>query len=184
MKLYHGSAMAGIQVLEPHLPKHGKPYVYLTDSPDLAVIYAHNPMSPPNAWFSYYFKDGALLYDEYFPGQLEELYRGFGGYVYTCEAEGLAQLDQMPWVYLSEEAVPVSECRFIPDLYEELLALEQAGRLTIHRYEGHDEKKLAGIRRMLLREIETKGLRENPESEYARFLFSHFPDLLPRENKD
>ena len=37
---------------------------------------------------------------------------------------------------------------------------------------------ISGIRRMTQREIETMGLRENPDSEYARFIHAHYPDLL------
>lgn len=176
MKLYHGSATGGIATLRPSLSNHDKPYVYLTDCPALAVIYAHNALTPPNGWFSYYFKDGALHYDEYFPGQLEEFYQGFGGYVYACETEGLERLDKMPWVYLSREPVPVREVRFIPRLLDELLALEEAGRLILHRYEDHSEKKLEVIRRMTLREIEA--LKETPDEEYEGFLRLHYPELF------
>lgn len=76
MKLYHGSPVPNLTVLRPPLSKHSRPLVYLTDIPELAAIYAHNPLTPPNYFFSYYVRDGVLHYDEYFPGQLD------------CEREG------------------------------------------------------------------------------------------------
>ncbi len=100
MKLYHGSPVGGIAALTPHLSTHQKPYVYLTHLPELAVIYAHNPFAPPNGMFSYYVKDGVLHYDEYFSGQLAEFYRGFSGYIYTCEVDpdSLRRAEQMDWI--------------------------------------------------------------------------------------
>lgn len=76
MKLSHGSPVPNLTVLRPSLSKHSRPLVYLTDIPELAAIYTHNPLTPPNYFFSYYVRDGALHYDEYFPGQLD------------CEREG------------------------------------------------------------------------------------------------
>lgn len=178
MKLYHGSATGDITTLCPRLSNHGKPYVYLTDCPALAAIYAHNPLTPPEGWFPYFFdKEGNLHYDEYFHDALS-LYKGFGGYVYAVEVTDLPKLEQMPWVYLSEENVPVSECRFIPDLYDELLSLEEAGKLIITRFEELTEKRRSSIEAMLRREAEQEDLRNHPEREYAQFYQKHFPHLL------
>ena len=179
MKLYHGSPVPGITRLIPFLTGPDHP-VCLTHSADLAVIYAHNPLTRPLGWFPYYWdKEGNLHYEEYYPDAMAEIYKEQSGYVYTCEGDfSFPQLDKMPWIYLSNDPVAVSECRFIPDIYEELLALEQTGRLTVHRYETLTERELAGIRRMTEREIETMGLRENLDSEYARFIHAHYPDLL------
>ena len=178
MTLYHGSATPGITTLRPNLSNHGKPLVYLTNDPALAVIYAHNPLTPPDCYFPYFYdKEGQLCYEEYFPQALD-LYKGFGGYVYTAEADNLTQLEKMPWVYLSEEPVPVTGCRFIPDLYAELLALDAVGSLKIIRFGDLTEQKLQGIYGMLRREAQREGLKDHPEREYARFYQAHFPFLL------
>lgn len=178
MLLYHGSATPNITVLRPTLSNHGKPYAYLTDDPTLALLYAHNPLTPPEGYFPYFYnKEGTLCYDEYFPDALS-LYRGFGGYVYTAEVDTLPRLEKMPWVYLSEAPVPVSECRPIPDLYEALLEAEREGKLIINRFGTLSEARLQGIYQMLRREAEREQLREHPEREYARFFQAHFPFLL------
>ncbi len=178
MLLYHGSGTGGIQTLRPSLSNHGKPYVYLTPDPNLAVIYAHKYPTEENCWFSYLYRDGQLHYEEYFSGQLEEFYQGAGGYVYACKAEGLERLDKMPWVYLSEAPVPVTDRRYIPSLYDEIIALGNAGRIIIDRYDPDNERCVAVSRRLMLKEIEDGKLREHPDSEYARFIHAHFPDLL------
>ncbi len=179
MQLFHGSSVPGIQTLEPRLSNHGKPYVYLTHTKALATIYAHNVMTPPNGWFTYYFRkeDGKLVYEEYFPNQLEEFYENQRGYIYTCEAN-LPVLEKMPWVYLSDEPVPVACCQEIPDLLSALLAYEKTGELIIRRFETLSARQLEVIHRINLSEIEKYHLREHPESEHGRFIFSHYPDLL------
>lgn len=179
MKLYHGSPSPDITALRPALSNHGKPYAYLTDDPALAVLYAHNPLTPPDGYFPYFYnKEGKLCYDEYFPDALS-LYQGYGGYVYTVENDTpLPRLERMPWVYLSESAVPVSECRHIENLYDELLRLEQSGQLIINRFGDLSEKRLQGIYQMLRREAEKEQLAEHPEREYAQFYQAHFPFLL------
>ena len=177
MKLYHGSPVAGIETLKPSLSNHGEPYVYLTHIETLAVIYAYNPLTPPDGYFPYYVnrEDGSLHYDEYFPGAFDEIFTGKSGYVYTCEIDReLERLDKMTWVHLSPEPVKVSKCRFIPDLRAELLDAERKGLLTIHRYETLSERKREGIKNMILREFEAEGGLEKPDSESVRFYRKYF----------
>lgn len=180
MKLYHGSPAPNLPVLTPRLSTHSRSLVYLTDIPELAAIYAHNPLTPPNYFFSYYVRDGALHYDEYFPNQLEEFYAGREGFVYTADldTQALDRLDSMPWVYMSENPVVPTDCRHIPDLYAELLSYERAGRLIIHRHADLSPKYLATIHRLIAQEIADRGLRDTPDDEYAVFLRARFPDLF------
>lgn len=176
MTLYHGSATPGITVLDPRFSDPKDPHIYLTDCPALAVIYAHNPVK--GGYFPYFVdKEGQLCYEEYFPNALD-LYKGFGGYVYTAEAEGLPQRENMPWAYKSAAPIPVTGCRSIPDLYGELLRLEESGELRIIRFRDLTEQKLQGIYKMLHREAQRESLKDHPESEYAQFYQAHFPFLL------
>ncbi len=177
MKLYHGSAVPGIETLLPRVSSHGRPLVYLTDIETLALIYACNPLTPPDGYFPYYVTpDGELHYDEYYPGAFDDIFTGRSGYIYACEvSEELPRLDRMTWVYLSEAPVKVSSCEYVPDLRAALLKAEAARRLHIHRYETLSEKKLAGIQRMILREFTDPEKPVDPESEYARFCRARFP---------
>ena len=179
MKLYHGSSVPGITQLKPFLTGPDNP-VCLTHNAAMATLYTHNPLPRPLGWFPYdWDKEGNLHYKEYYPDAMADIYKGHSGYVYTCEGDfDLPHPDKMPWVYLSTEPVAVSNCRFIPDIYEELLTLEQAGRLTVHRYETLAEGQLAWIRQMVEQQIDSFHLRDNPDSEYARFIHAHYPDQL------
>ncbi len=174
MMLYHGSPTGGITALHPRQSGHDKPYVYLTDCPTLALLYAHNPIKRPGGFFPYWFdKTGMLHYDEYFPDQTRRLYQGHSGWVYQLNADNLDQLDRMPWVYLSETDVSVAQEDFIPDLYAALLDAERTGELILHRYEDFSEAQ-----REIHRKIVHKSLEGHPEDDYVRFLREYMPELF------
>ena len=174
MKLYHGSPTSGITVLRPGLSNHDKPYVYLTDNPILPLLYAYNPIERPGGFFPYWFyKEGSLHYDEYFPDQIRRLYHGHSGWLYSTEGDHFIQLDKMPWVYLSETDVHVAQADFIPDLYTALLEAEQAGHINLHRYEDFSEAQ-----REVHRKIVRKSLEGHPEADYVRFLREYMPELF------
>ena len=177
MILYHGSDVPDIAELTPRPSNHEKPYVYLTHSPALATLYAHNALPRPYGWYTYFWQNGQLHYEEYFPGQLELFYRRQTGYIYTCVAE-LPALSQMPWVYLSERAIRPSDCRAVPDLYQELLRLEAAGEIVLHRHHTLSDTARQSNIAVVQREIQRHDLAHNPQSPYAQFIHTHFPDLL------
>lgn len=177
MELYHGSSVPGIDVLHPFVSNHEKPYVYLTHSEVLAAIYAHNPMHRPNGWFPYWWgKDGALYYDEYFENQLEEIYAGHEGYVYQCRGN-YPRLEKMPWFSLSEDPVPVTECRRIPDLYRQLLQYEEEGRLVVRRWQSFCPEQLALFRRVIADSLNRTPMDSPHRAEYEAYIRKHFPEL-------
>lgn len=174
MKLYHGSAVPDLSVLRPFVSNHDKPYVYFTHSPVLAAIYAHNPLTRPNGFFPYWWqKDGVLCYDEYFENQLEEIYKGQTGYVYECEGD-FTPLEQMPWIYLAEQAVPVCRCHRIPDLYEQFLHYEQAGAIRIQRWRVVSEKQRAIWAEVVKQSLQKADMSTLAGREYAAYLHAHF----------
>lgn len=179
MIYYHGSSTDGIRVLRPFLSNHDRPYVYLTHSEVLATLYAANPMTRPNGWFSYWWdKDGQLYYDEYFDGQLEEIYRGKAGYIYLCQGEYPA-LPKMPWVHLSEADVPVTRCQLIPDLCERLLQYEAEGRLIIRRWRDRTPAGKVGVLNVVRNSLQSTTGNSDTAEEYRSYIYAHFPELRP-----
>ena len=177
MILYHGSNISGIKALRPSLSNHEKPYVYLTHSPVLAAIYAHNPLTRPNGFFSYWWgKDGILRYDEYFENQLEAIYSGQQGYVYECGGE-YPQLEKMPWVYLSEAEVPVTNCIIISNLYELLLQYEREGLLIVRRWHEASEKQREIWENVVRRSLAQTDLSTAIGQEYYTYVRAHFPSI-------
>lgn len=177
MTYYHGSSIGGIESLRPFVSNHEKSYVYLTHSQVLAAIYAHNPMARPNGWFTYYWgKDGQLHYEEYFDNQTEEIYAGQAGFVYACEGE-FETLEKMPWVFLSENKVPVHSCILIPDLYAQLLQYEQEGKLVIHRWKDQSPELKAIHERVLKNSLDSPRPDPAVDKEYRDYVSAHFPSL-------
>ena len=177
MTLYHGSSVPGIARLRPFPSNHDKPYVYFTHSKVLATIYAHNPLTRPNGFFTYWWsKDGKLYYDEYFENQLEVIYAGQKGYVYECEGD-CPQLEKMPWVYLSEEEVPVANCIEIPNIYEQLLLYEQEGLLTVQRWHTVSPTQREIWEAVVKRSLAQTDLTTPIGVEYYEFLKEHFQNI-------
>lgn len=177
MILYHGSAVSHIENLRPFLSNHDKPYVYLTHSKVLATIYAHNPLTRPNGFFSYWWRaDGVLCYDEYFENQLETIYADQKGYVYECEGE-YPQMERMPWVYLAKENVHVSNCIEIPNIYEQLLRFEQEGILKVQRWCDVSVKQREVWENVVKRSLAKTDLTTPLGAEYYEYIKAHFENI-------
>ena len=177
MALYHGSKVPHIKSLRPFSSNHDKPYVYLTCSKVLATIYAHNPLTRPNGFFSYWWsKDGRLYYDEYFENQLEKIYAGQTGYVYECEGK-YPQMEKMPWVYLSEEKVPVVNCVEIPNIYEKLLQYEREGILKVQRWHEVSVKQREVWEKVVKRSLAKTDLTTPMGMEYLEYIKKHFKNI-------
>lgn len=177
MILYHGSKIPNIESLRPFSSNHDKPYVYLTHSRVLATIYAHNPLTRPNGFFSYWWgKDGTLYYDEYFENQLEVIYSGQKGYVYECEGQ-YPQMEKMPWVYLSEENVPVANYIEIPNICEQLLQYEREGLLKVQRWNEVSVKQREVWENVVKRSLMKTDLTTPTGVEYYEYIKTHFKNI-------
>lgn len=84
MRFYHGSRIAKITTLQPHISNHGKSRVYLTSKRENTLVYLSNAIEKfhrDNAikyeghfykWASYGFnKEGVLVVEEYYPNSTE-----------------------------------------------------------------------------------------------------------------
>ena len=81
MAYYHCSTIAGLKVLEPRKPVafDKPPRVYMTTLLPMALMYTVR-----NYEYTYgYTKEGQIHFDEYFPNELEILYRGKAP-AFTC----------------------------------------------------------------------------------------------------
>lgn len=144
MPYYHCSPTTGLTVLEPRKPEtFEKPArVYMTTLLPMALMY-----SIQNYEYTYgYTKEGQIYLDEYFPNELEILYRGKSASLYVCDPKS-TESTKIPNEAVSEEAVPVIQEIHIPDAMEALLEQERLGTLIINRYHELSEKKLEWIRR-------------------------------------
>lgn len=176
MTLYHGSPKAGLQELQPaasSLADKKERLVYLTSLPTAALFYGVRCFEYT---YGYNWKDGVpggLHYIECFPNALYTLYGGKTGFLYSCEAEGLAAT-QKPNEYVSSQPVPIARCQEIPDLYEALLEAEQQGRLEIFRYETLSQKMLMRIEQTAIQIVKEQNLRQ-ADTPFADYMRTRYP---------
>lgn len=193
MKLFHASQTPGIRVLKPRVSSHGRPLVYFSDCRENTLVYLSNAVEkfcretglPPQTsyykWGSYGFtEEGLLCLEEYWPGATEETYGGEAGYLYTVETEKVQPLSEIPHAFISEEAVKVTGCEFVPDALTALRQAEQAGKLVLRPYAENSPEKLQWIEQGIRREYE----KTEAFPYYREFLKAKFPILDGKHRKE
>ena len=185
---YHASQIEGIHTLEPRLSEHGMPLVYFSRKRENVLVYLCNAVEkfcrdtgfeyegPCRKWGPYGFdKDGIQRIEEYFPGALENTYKGVSGYIYS--AERIVEYDfglKIPDAAVSNIPVVVDGAEFVPDAYEAILKAEKSGLIRIQRFEELPARKLEWLGRVVREEY----LHSADHPEYRYFLKAKFPGIL------
>ncbi|MDE7220016.1 MAG: hypothetical protein K2O45_10420 [Oscillospiraceae bacterium] len=173
MKLYHVSPVPGLTILRPSVSEYfGKPkQVCLTALKPMALLYGIRHFE-----YTYgYTGERELYYEEYFPGALEELYRGKAASLYHCAWREGMETTRIPNEYVSADEVPVEEEILIPDVYEALLEEERLGTMRIVRWPDVPEKS----RRWIVN-AEMEVILENKllgtDTAMARYMREKYPE--------
>ncbi len=172
--LYHVSPTPGLTVLKPGVTKYfGKPkQVCLTASLPMALLYGVKHFE-----YTYgYTKAGEIYYEEYFPGALEELYRGRSASLYLCRLRADMEPTAIPNEFVTAGEVPVEEERPIPDVLAALLEQERLGALKIVRWDELGGDRRRWIVRAEAATIREKGLLARPDDPFARYLREKYPE--------
>ncbi len=181
MELYHASPTPGLTVLKPSVTEYfGKPQqVCLTALRPMALLYGIKHFE-----YTYgYTKEKALYYEEYFPGALEELYRGKKASLYICSwREGMAST-QIPNEYVSTDEVAVEEEIPVPDVCEALLEEERLGTVRIVRWPEMPERRRQWIVKAERETILEHQLldRDTPMARYIREKYPESWELAEKE---
>ena len=180
MILYHGSRTGEIDILEPRLADHDRPYIYLTTIDVVAAFYLCNAVERPYYWFPYGFQKGrpdVPVYDEVYPNALQEVSDGVHGYIYNVNVDEkqVIPFKNIPCARLGTEPIKVSECLEVENAYELLLEYEKQGKLIIGRYRNKSEKELNWYYHAILSYIQTKEMYKTPDCSYAMFVKRKFP---------
>ena len=172
MTYYHCSPIMGLTQLQPSRPAaFGKPArVYMTTLLPMALMY-----SVRNYEYTYgYTKECQIYFEEYFPNEVEILYRGKSASLYICAPEN-TETTRIPNEAVSEDVVPVIEEIHIPDAMEALLEQERLGNLVIRKYDTLSDKALAWIRKTQAEIIQKNDLLHNP-GPMAEYYREHYPE--------
>ena len=167
MPYYHGSPIAGIKTLAP--PPGG--VIYLTNCRAYALFYIRDLEVN---WVCCGVRDGIVVYDEQFPGQLRALYAGRNGWIYACEGANFAQ-GSSPWIVQADRAVDVASVAYIPDAYEAILREIEAGMVRVDSYADKSaERRLEFTERMASRILKERWL--TAATPRSRFIEQYFPE--------
>lgn len=96
------------------------------------------------------------------------------------ETEKVQPLSEIPHAFISEEAVKVTGCEFVPDALTALRQAEQAGKLVLRPYAENSPEKLQWIEQGIRREYE----KTEAFPYYREFLKAKFPILDGKHRKE
>lgn len=181
MKLYHGSNIGDIKVLEPRQADHDRPYVYMTTIDVVAAFYLCNAVEKPYYWFPYGFdKDSDIpVYHELYPDALRQVSEGISGYIYEVEADDsqVIPFKNIPCARLATKPIEVVRCTGIENAYELFLEYIRQGKMRLGRFEDKTEQQLNWWYSALVDYMKEKDMVKNPDCSYAVFVKDKFPQV-------
>ncbi|MCH5258607.1 MAG: hypothetical protein J1F18_02580 [Lachnospiraceae bacterium] len=184
MKLYHGSNIGGIPILEPKQADHERPYVYMTTIDVVAAFYLCNAVERPYYWFPYGFdKDSDIpIYHELYPDALRQVSEGVSGYIYEVEADDrqVIPFKNIPCARLATEPIEVVNSIRIENAYELFLEYMRQGKMRLGRFEDKTEQQLDWWYSSIADYLEEKDMIKNPDCSYAVFVRNKFPQVWER----
>ena len=188
MILYHGSNTANIQVLQPHLADHDRPYIYMSTLEVVAAFYMCNAVERPYYWFPYGFdkETGVPVYHELYPDALKEVSDGVSGSIYIVDADedSILPFKNIPVARLATQPVKVLKEIKVENAYDLFMQYVAEGRMKIGRFEDKTEKAIANWHSMVLSYIREKDMIKTPDCSYALFVKEKFPSVWRQYEKE
>jgi len=176
MKIYHGTNIGGIKILEPQKTLHEKPYVYFSTDIVVATLYTASAVKKPHYWLPYGFnKDGRVKYQEIYSDALKDVYNNKTGYVYECDADEnlLENPTNIHCARLSASPVKVSKCIKLDNIYQRLLQYTEEGKFTLTEYKKVSEGTLKFYRKSIIDSLKKCAAG----CDYTRFVKEKMPDI-------
>ncbi len=179
MPFYHGSPIGGLNELKPFLSEHGKPYIYFSSSPIVALLYAEKPVPKPFSFYPYGFdKNGAVVYSEYFENAFFRLYNGKVGYLYECaHLENADNPTRINCAFTCSEPIKIGKVTEVPNLYTYFKEQESKGTFLIKQRGEVSEKEMQFVLDELKKDIQSYDLMRFPKHPMSVFIQEHFPDV-------
>lgn len=181
--LYYGSFIKGIDILKVNSNQHngGKDkVVYLTTNYVYSLFYIWDSVKNKrgNKYITASFKDGIVYYEEQFPNQFYDFYKGVSGYVYYSEMKDISDdffTGSEESFYISKKDVEVVKFDYIADVYDKIIDYSKKGLVKIQYYnECTKEKKQELLDKTLYTILKNDLLNEKSENAY--FFELHFKE--------
>jgi len=181
--LYHGSAVGGITALEARSKLHGaeRRVVYLTDNIPYALFYVWDEGRTGYAGkhVTGWVKNGVAYYEEQFPHQMEEFYRGVPGWLYRApKGPEIRAVEGRESLFYSPIDTPV-KAEYRSDVYEEFLRFEAAGKLKVLRYLEQTKERQAELIALIAEAIARADFFQEDEAQRA-FMKRYFSKAWER----
>ena len=180
MRLYHGSNVLGLEVLEPRLADHDRPYVYMTTIDTVAALYLCNAVERPYYWFPYGFDETGNIpvYHELYPNAFKEVSEGISGCIYVVDAakKQFVPFKNIPCARLGITPMEVIDTIKVDDAYEFLQQYIRQGKLRVSRYEDKTAAQLDNWYKMIADYMREKNMLDIPDCSYAKFVREKIPE--------
>lgn len=179
MTFYHGSPTGGLKELTPFISEHKEPYIYFATDPAVALLYSVHPVGKPFSWYPYGFdKNGTVVYSEYYPDALSDIYKEKTGYLYECDNVSDTQNStNINSAYTCKKPVTVDRVTKINDVYTRFMEYKSQGFFHIKLFNEISAKEMQLVFDNLKQTIEQYKLFSKPECDMSRFIRNHFPDV-------
>ena len=171
---YHASNLGDLRQLLPLSAMHGsgEKVCFVTSNRAYALFYLRDmDINYVTCGVS---GEGIVLYEEQFLNQLETIYQGRSGYLYTCADNSLVEVGHTRGVWVLKQPAEISNVEFIKDVYAEILQAERDGKVAISRFDAHSDEKRAQITKSVAEYI-VKNDFLTSDSPKARFFAKNFP---------
>ena len=168
--LYHGSIIKDLKVIKANAYSHTlkKNVAYFTEDRVYALICCRKP---EENFVTMGLRNGKQHYFERFPNQLEVLYKGKKGYLYTLsDVKDLVNTTMHTWE--CDTDIAIDKCDIVEDVYHEILREEEKGNIIIHRYEEIDSVEQKMHANYIRDHIDDEG-----NAKYRDFLIKYFSVL-------
>jgi hypothetical protein len=180
MRLYHGSNVLGLNVLEPRLADHDRPYVYMTTIDAVAALYLCNAVEKPYYWFPYGFDETGNIpvYHELYPNALREVSEGVSGCIYVVDAndDQYIKFKNIPCARLGIVPIEVADEIIVDNAYDFIQNYIRQGKLKVSRYEDKTSDQLNKWHKMVADYMNEKNMLDTPDCTYAKFVRDKIPD--------
>lgn len=165
---YHGTDNGSLTQLSTQKSKYdGK--IFVTNREEVAIWYTVKTF-----WYMYG-KDerGNITFDEVIPNQLEKMYKGKTGYIYTCENLDYEEYQSpVPNAWVSTKDVCLTSKKEISDVYQHILMLAEEGKIKISFYNDLSPAQQQKRHKRILNMISKFMGEESPEGQkYLKTIF-------------
>lgn len=181
---FHGSVTPGIKELHAVSKDHtsSEKAVYLTNNRTYALFYIWDAKNEYK-YITGGVRNGVVFYEEWFPNQLSELYRGVKGFIYHCVCDAECKITSMrEGVDIINQSVRTDIYEVIEDVYEEIMKCEKEGLAEIKRFTKRTEEEQKKMIDMIAQYIVEQNLLSSDSAE-AKFLSTYHTEAWERARR-